>query len=159
MDSAAHEFVLLKDELEALRKYCCLEALRTPFDFSIQVDPLVDQENVEIPTMLLQPFVENAILHGLRPSHGPKNLCIKVEQRSPQLLNIAIEDSGIGIEEALRRQQNRDPNRGHQGMAMTNQRIDWLNVGKSEKIALHIQDRNQISPTHTGTLVQLSIPL
>lgn len=161
VDSAAHEFVLLKDELEALRKYCCLEALRTPFDFSIQVDPLVDQQNVEIPTMLLQPFVENAILHGLRPSNGSKNLCIKVEQHSPQLLNIAIEDSGIGIEEAQRRQQNRDPdpNRGHQGMAMTNQRIDWLNVGKSEKIALHIQDRNQISPTHTGTLVQLSIPL
>lgn len=159
VDSAAHEFVLLKDELEALRKYCCLEALRSPFDFSIQVDPLVDQENVEIPTMLLQPFVENAILHGLRPSNGPKNLCIKVEQPSHQLLNIAIEDSGIGIQEAQRRQQNRDPKRGHQGLAMTNQRIDWLNVGKSMKIALHIQDRNQISPAHTGTLVQLSIPL
>nr|WP_290939301.1 hypothetical protein [Haliscomenobacter sp.] len=84
-----------------------------------------------------------------------------MEQPSPQLLNIAIEDSGIGIEEAQRRQQNRDSDakRGHQGMAMTNQRIDWLNVGKSEKIALLIQDRNQISPTHTGTLVQLSIPL
>ncbi len=161
VDSAAHEFLLLKDELEALRKYCCLEALRSPFDFSIQVDPLVDLENVEIPTMLLQPFVENAILHGLRPSHGPKNLSVKVEQRSPELLYIAIEDSGIGIDEAQRRQQNRDPdpNRGHQGMAMTNQRIDWLNVGKSNKIALHIQDRNQISPSHTGTLVQLSIPL
>ena len=122
---------------------------------------MVDLENVEIPTMLLQPFVENAILHGLRPSNGPKNLRIKVEQHSHQMLNIAIEDSGIGIEEAQRCQQNRDPDpkRGHQGMAMTNQRIDWLNVGKSEKIALHIQDRNQISPTHTGTLVQLSIPL
>lgn len=161
VDSAAQEYVPLKDELEALRKYCTLEALRTPFDFSIQVDPQVDLENVEIPTMLLQPFVENAILHGLRPSNGLKNLTIKVEQRSPQLLNIAIEDSGIGIEEAQRRQQNRDPDpkRGHQGMTMTNQRIDWLNVGKSEKIALHIQDRNQISPAHTGTLVQLSIPL
>ena len=74
-------------------------------------------------------------------------------------LYITILDSGIGIEESQRRNQGQDSNRGHQGMAMTNQRIDWLNVGKSEKIALHIQDRNQISPTHTGTLVQLSIPL
>ena len=159
VDAAAHERVLLKDELDALNKYCSLEALRTPFEYSFEVNPKVDLENTEIPSMLLQPFVENAILHGLRPGDQPKQLKLKVTLDRSDHLIIVILDSGIGIEESRRRNYLKEPKRSHQGMALTDQRIDWLNVGKTDLIELEIQDRRRISPDQTGTKVRLSIPL
>jgi two-component system, LytTR family, sensor kinase len=159
VDSSKYTYMPLAQELEALEKYCSLEALRTPFQYSFDISKDIDQNNSEIPTMLLQPFVENAILHGLRPGTDPKELKISLWSESSNRIGISILDNGIGIEEAQRRGQNHLDTREHQGLATTQQRIDLLNEGKKEKITLQITDRSQLKPGQTGTVVQLSIPI
>lgn len=159
VDSSKYAYMPLAQELEALEKYCSLEALRTPFQYSFVLSPEIDQNNSEIPTMLLQPFVENAILHGLRPGTNPKELKISIWPESGNRIGISILDNGIGIEEAQRRGQKLLDNRDHQGLATTKQRIDLLNEGKKERITLKVIDRSRLKPGQTGTLVQLSIPV
>lgn len=159
VDSSKYAYMPLAQELEALEKYCSLEALRTPFQYSFDISKDIDQNNTEIPTMLLQPFVENAILHGLRPGTDPKELKISLWPESGNRIGITVEDNGIGIEEGQRRRQKLQDTREHQGLATTQQRIDLLNEGKKEKITLQISDRSHLKPGQTGTVAQLSIPI
>ena len=159
VDSSKYAYMPLAQELQALEKYCSLEALRTPFQYSFDISKDIDQNNTEIPTMLLQPFVENAILHGLRPGTDPKELKISLWPESGNRIGITVEDNGIGIEEGQRRRQKLQDTREHQGLATTQQRIDLLNEGKKEKITLQITDRSRLKPGQTGTVVQLSIPV
>lgn len=159
VDSSAEEYTSLAAELAALEKYCSLEALRTPFNYHFDIRPEIDLQNTEIPTMLLQPFVENAILHGLRPSSIPKDLHISMWPEGEYRIGISIIDNGIGIEAGEASQQDSPLKRSHQGINTTRKRIELLNVGKKQKITLTIADRSQLKPNQKGTLVQLSIPV
>ncbi|AEE54518.1 sensor histidine kinase [Haliscomenobacter hydrossis] len=159
VDSSKEEYTPLAAELEALEKYCSLESLRTPFGYSFDVRPELNQNTTEIPTLLIQPFIENAILHGLRPSTEAKELKVSIWPEGDNRIGVSILDNGIGIEEAQRRQNANNDLRGHQGMATTQQRIDLLNEGKREKITLKVIDRRRLKSNLTGTLVQLSIPI
>ena len=159
VDSSKEEYTPLAAELEALEKYCSLESLRTPFQYSFDIRPELNQHTTEIPTLLIQPFIENAILHGLRPSTEPKELTVSIWPEGDNRIGVSILDNGIGIEEAQRRQNANNDLRGHQGMATTQQRIDLLNEGKREKITLKVIDRRRLKSNLTGTLVQLSIPI
>ncbi|AEE52136.1 sensor histidine kinase [Haliscomenobacter hydrossis] len=159
VDSSAEEYTSLAAELAALEKYCSLEALRTPFNYHFDIRPEIDLQNTEIPTMLLQPFVENAILHGLRPSSIPKDLHISIWPEGEYRIGISIIDNGIGIEAGEASHQRSILKRSHQGIKTTQKRIDLLNIGKKQKITLTIVDRSQLKPNQTGTLVQLSIPI
>lgn len=158
VDSSVEETTNVASEVAALEKYCSLEALRTPFDYHFDIRPELDLQNLEIPTMLLQPFVENAILHGLRPSSIPKELYINMWPEGEDRIGISIVDNGIGIEES-RDRQPANYKRSHQGISTTQKRIELLNIGKKQKIVLEITDRSQLKPNQTGTLVQLSIPI
>ena len=159
VDSSNYAYMPLKQELAALEQYCSLEALRTPFQYIVEPSPDLDLENTEIPTMLLQPFVENAILHGLRPGTDPKELKIQLWPESDNCVGISILDNGIGIDEARRRGQKLQDTREHQGLANTQKRIELLNERKRKKITLQVIDRSLLKPNQSGTLVQLSIPL
>lgn len=159
VDSSTEEYTSLASELAALEKYCSLEALRTPFSYEFDLHPDLDLHNLEIPTMLLQPFVENAILHGLRPSQGAKHLKISLWPESGERVGISIIDDGIGIEESKSRQLSIETKRSHQGINTTMKRIDLINQSHKQKIMLKIEDRSQLKPNQTGTQVQLSIPI
>jgi len=159
VDSSTEEYTSLASELAALEKYCSLEALRTPFSYEFDLHSDLDLHNLEIPTMLLQPFVENAILHGLRPSQGAKHLKISLWPESGDRVGISIIDDGIGIEASKSRQLSIQTKRSHQGIHTTEKRINLINQGKKHKIMLRIEDRSQLKPNQTGTQVQLSIPV
>lgn len=159
VDSSAEEYTSLAAELAALEKYCSLEALRTPFNYHFDIRPELDLQNIEIPTMLLQPFVENAILHGLRPSSIPKDLQISIWPEGEYRIGISIVDNGIGIDAGQASLQHSTLKRSHQGINTTRKRIELLNIGKKQKITLTIADRSQLKANQKGTLVQLSIPV
>lgn len=92
-------YIALKDELRRLELYILLEQFRfkDKFDFDISIDPDIDEANIEIPNMLVQPFVENAINHGLLPAKHNGKLSVNINSLSEDLIEIIITDNGIGI--------------------------------------------------------------
>ena len=103
LNSSVSSTLSLSHELEVLRYYIELEALRfeSKFKVSFVMDDGIDLENIEIPSLLIQPYVENAIIHGLYNKTGPGKLTISL---SPQdgLLKCVVEDDGVGRKEAMR---------------------------------------------------------
>ena len=155
--NSEQEFITLEEEIAAIKQYCSLEALRTPFDYEINIADDIDGFNTYIPGMLLQPLIENAILHGLMPQKGAKNLWINI-QRHPQGLACEIIDNGIGIHQAKKQQQRHKAHQKSFGMALIRQRIQLL-VGEEGTDFLKIQDRSELNPPATGTIVNLIIPI
>jgi len=89
--------IKLQKELEALRLYIEMEMTRVPhFDYELLIDKHVDVENIEVPPLILQPFVENAIWHGLSSKKDAGMLSVRLKWESDNVLQVSIEDNGIG---------------------------------------------------------------
>jgi PAS domain S-box-containing protein len=120
--------VRLAEELEMIKHYIQLESMRfdNKFDTTIEVDDQVDVENVEIPSMLVQPYVENAILHGLynKPERGL--LKISVSSHNGVLL-FEVEDNGIGRKGAEFLKESNLPKHKSMGTALTEERLKLIN--------------------------------
>lgn len=108
LDNSEKNFISLNSELETIRLYLSLEALRfsQSFTYSIELNEELDKEDIFIPSLLLQPFVENAIWHGLINKEGEKKLLLKFEEREGNLICI-IQDNGIGRERAAEIKKNK----------------------------------------------------
>lgn len=143
--------ISLEEELSTIRQYCKLEALRKSFAWNIKVDQSVDLNNTDIPALLLQPYVENAIIHGLRgkEEHGKIDLIITRRNGS---LDILIQDNGIGIAE----NQHRSLGGNHLGLHLNRKRLELL-YGKLAKVLIH--DLKHQKTGKTGTQVAINIPI
>lgn len=152
-------FITLKKELELLNNYIELENLRLTekFDYILQVDPSIDIEETEIPTMVLQPFVENAIVHGLAHQAGLKSLFISITPVD-NLLRCVIEDSGVGREEALRIKNSKIQTHESKGMRVTEGRLELLQQEVKEKGTVIITDLYDENGLPCGTRVEINIP-
>ncbi len=98
LDLSKQETVPLSKDIGALKMYMELEALRleNKFDYSIVVDQNIDKNSVKIPSLIMQPFVENAIWHGLHNKEAKGNIMIQIKETGEGNLIITIEDDGIG---------------------------------------------------------------
>ena len=118
----------------------------------------MDSDNIRIPAMLIQPYVENAVVHGLFHKKDTKHLSIKIDKMAEDYLEIIIEDNGIG--RAKSNLINRH-HKGHESFANSanEKRIDLLNQYSGKKIILEITDKVGEQEVGTGTIVRLLIPL
>ena len=153
--NTAEEFIPLSEELAMIEQYCHLEALRNPFVFEFAIDEDIDQENTYIPCMILQPIIENAIVHGLLPKKGDKQLWIRINWHA-EGLDCTIIDNGIGIETAQAYAQSHPVKQKHFGVELVNQRLNLL-TGEDTKHVL-IQDRSSLKLGWQGTQVSFIIP-
>ncbi len=123
LDNSGKERIPVKEELETLRLYLQLEKARNGklLDYEISVDEHIDQLNTWIPSMVIQPLVENAIWHGILPSKKPGKVRIHLASASPGgPIVCTVEDNGIGIEgRTVGKQQAHDP----KGLELTRQRL------------------------------------
>ena len=152
------DYLRLEDELLHLRHYCELEALRSPFEYEIRVDEDIDAFNTEIPGMLLQPFVENAIVHGLRNHPGQPHLDVWIYRQGLNLVCV-ISDNGMGIAASLARSKSKfnvAPQK--HGMSISLERIRLLNLRLGKKITLEVQDLGETTQ-QSGTRIIISIPM
>lgn len=150
--------ISLSNELEAINLYIDVELGRfeSNFFYSIKVDEKIDLDSIMIPPLLLQPFVENAIIHGLRNSEKTeKVLDIKVTQCNEETLEISIIDNGVGRTKANEIQQNQDVIHKSFGTAITNQRIELFNQSYANKIKVDITDL--VDESGTEVLIQIKI--
>jgi len=128
LNNSVKNRVRLADELEMLKHYVTLEAIRfeNKFDFEMNINPDIDIESIEIPSMLIQPYVENAILHGLCNKKEKGLLKISVSGNDGMIL-FEIEDNGIGREASSKLKQLNLSQHKSMGTALTEERLKLIN--------------------------------
>lgn len=150
----------LKEEIDSLKLYLELEAIRMDvnFSYSIQVAEGLDIHETEIPTMLVQPYVENAIKHGLFGKKGAKKIDITFKQPHPSFILAIVRDNGIGRTAAAKTQKHQLNRHKSFATAANNSRLELLNYGRAIPIKAEILDLMD-GAIALGTEVQISIPI
>ena len=159
LNSAVNNTIPLNTELEILKNYIILEQLRFEgqFDYSIEVDPEVELDSIQIPSLLIQPYVENAILHGvMNKENGKGILRIRLFLDGDYLI-FEVEDNGVGRERAYEIKRSRPIKEKSYGMLLTQERLDILN--KTATVAVKIEDLVGTKGEPTGTKVIVSIKI
>lgn len=160
LESSKEEYITLEAEVAALNNYAQLEKLsrEDKFDFTVEIDERINPAVTEIPPMLIQPFVENAILHGIAPKEGRG--CIKVRFEDGQAnLICTIEDDGIGREQsALLKTQSLHQHKSA-AIAVTQERLNILNKKLHlGEVNIRLADLKDANGAVAGTKVELVIP-
>lgn len=153
------DFIALEDELEVLERYLKLEHLRfsDQFEFELHIDESLEDEGLFIPPMLLQPYIENAIWHGLRYKKEKGLLKVHVHDDKSRV-RFVIEDNGIGRDASKALKTSDQKSRESTGMSNTQSRIDLLNRVNNSNIEVSIVDLDP-SNADKGTRVELCMPL
>ncbi len=157
LDHSSKGYISLREEVECLDTYLQLEKLRFEDKFSYTINSLESNEDIKIPTMLIQPYVENAIKHGLLHKKENRNLVVDFELlKEEKMLRCIILDNGIGREKAAKLRSTQ-----HKSFATeaTQHRLDLLNFGKERKIGATIDDLINENKEAIGTKVTLLIPI
>ncbi len=171
LQNSEKEEVSLAEELEMVQQYLNLEKLRFDFDFQITTGEGIDPHNTPVPSMLLQPFAENAVIHGLQHKEGERKLKIGVLKENEQTeqtrlavpnrlahkaskdgVLIIIEDNGIGRAAA----QKMATNKNGKGSKLMQERLEILKEKQGEKYRLQITDLTENGAS--GTRVEIWVP-
>ncbi|TKC10598.1 diguanylate cyclase [Pedobacter polaris] len=153
LEICTKSYINLEEEIEYLNLYLSLEKNRfgDKFKYSITVDPQIDKEETLLPSMLLQPYIENAIWHGIMPKEDGGEVKLAISQKDEDYLWIKIIDNGIGIKNSLSTK-----NTAHQskGMNLTQERINLLNQIEAKPIQLFVEQNG-----NSGTTITILVPL
>jgi LytS/YehU family sensor histidine kinase len=160
LSNSKQERVTLATELEALRLYVELEGLRfdQKFEFELVVDQNIDPEEIQLPPLLIQPFAENAIWHGLMHKTGAGKLAIRLSLKGNELV-CEIEDNGIGREKAAEMRSKSATRDKSLGIDITRNRLERMNLLQSPDRMIEVIDLYLPNGAACGTLVRLSIPV
>jgi LytS/YehU family sensor histidine kinase len=157
LEHSKQTFITMRQNIEYLEGYLEMERLRfADFAYSIEVSARINEDEQRVAPMLIQPLVENAIWHGLKPQTGAGQLRIRFFLAEDQLV-CEIEDNGIGVRESLKSKERGQAPHRSMGIANIRQRIDVLNEKYKMNCRLTIQDRLDIDG-RVGTLVTLVLP-
>lgn len=162
LDSSTSEGYLLpfSKELERLKLYLSLEAMRFKdrFEYIFEID-VPEAESILIPSMLLQPYIENAIIHGVLPQKSKKGVIKTKAWTENQVLFIRIEDNGIGISKSLKTKKDFNGDHRSQGVEITAKRISLIKQMSNQGFEI-IGPEDLVDENHTinGTYVLLKIP-
>lgn len=158
LEHSRKNMVPLEDDLDSLKLYLAIEQLRfkNGFDFYIHMTEDLAQEEYFIPPMMIQPFVENAIIHGIRHKNGQGRIDIRLETDN-ELLTCEIVDNGVGrkFAEEIRQKNGKRPSLG---MQVTEERIEVLRREMNRGAEIKIIDLKNENGEPTGTKVILRIP-
>ena len=160
LEMTEKETISIAEEVKTLGLYLDIEKARFEEDFNYQilVDDEIDAENIKIPTMLLQPYVENAVKHGLLHKQGEKAVTIHF-QKETEHIKISIDDNGIGRQKST--ELNAIKNKNHNSFAteaMQN-RVNLLNQYNQKNISIQYIDKTNLNNQPTGTSVVFEIPI
>jgi ligand-binding sensor domain-containing protein len=156
LENSRKETISLGEEINVMKLYVELEHRRSNahFDYSIKVDENLPQDNLQIPPLLMQPFIENAIWHGLNKKATKGNLTITITQKDNQLICI-IDDDGVGRQPKV---ENKGDEKKSLGLAITQQRINRLMETTRQHASVIIEDKKQ-NAVAAGTKVIITLPL
>jgi len=154
LESNREEYITLENEIDILMKYIEIEALRfeASFKYEIITDAGMNSAFIKIPQMLIQPFVENAIWHGLLPKKADRALIISFKYINPKLLLCTIDDNGKGRKEKI-------TNKGSLAITFIRQRLELLSKQLGGHYEVQIIDKVDENRISTGTTVIVKLPI
>jgi LytS/YehU family sensor histidine kinase len=157
LENSRSERVTLQNELDALWLYLEMEAMRfkDKLRFSVEVSPDVDADFIEIPPLLIQPYVENAIWHGLMHKTEGGTVALRVEQPADNLLRVTITDDGVGRARAAVLKSKSAAPRKSFGMDVTSERIALINQLYKTHTRVQVHDLTDAAGEPAGTEVVL----
>lgn len=162
LDNSNSQAVTLSSEMEALKLYIEMELIRfeKQFSYSIEVDEDVAADSIYMPPLIIQPYVENAIWHGLLHKEETGNLTIRLKLSKPGLLECCIEDNGVGRARAKELRSKSASTKKSLGMKLTQDRLQLLSrEGESGLPVIEIEDLYHEDGSAAGTRVVLRIPV
>ncbi len=153
LENSERKEIPIAQDLKALELYMQLEALRmhNKFIYEIKVDDAIDQENTLIPPLILQPFVENSIWHGISQRECDGRIWISIRKEG-NMINCIVEDNGIGISEQSPDEQNAHADKKSLGMKITKSRIDVINRMKKTNATVTFSNLDE------GTKIEVRLP-
>lgn len=159
LDASQNDTTSLAEELERLELYLTLEHMRfkDKFRYTIHVDKGVDSSHVQLPAMMLQPYVENSIWHGILPMERQGEVRITVRTSGADRVAVVIEDDGVGVDRSLGSKQNAPSDHISRGIEITKGRADVLR--KLDLSDIRIQGPDQRNDPVTGTVLGTSVTI
>jgi tetratricopeptide (TPR) repeat protein len=160
LENSGNSFISLDEELDCLKLYMDLEALRfeKPFQYEINYNN-IDRNTVMVPSMMIQPFIENAIWHGLHASHDRTGKIILNMHLDNGFLNCEISDNGIGRKAAMSGKSNIQDNKKSMGIDLTRNRLKLADPVHYESMGITIRDLTDERGESTGTSILIKIPV
>lgn len=157
LENSEEDFIPLEKEIELLELYTKLEHFRfqDKFDYNITIDENINISEFVIPPMLLQPYIENAVWHGLRYKKTKGRLDISISQSNPDEIKITIIDDGIGREKSKALKTENQKKQNSKGMGNIKKRVSILNAMYKDKVDVFVDDFQDEEDRGTKVVVTL----
>lgn len=157
LENSDEDFISLTKEIELLELYTKLEHFRfkDKFDYKIQVEENVNVDEFQIPPMLLQPYIENAVWHGLRYKSEKGHLDIHISAKSENEITITIADDGIGRQKSKDLKTDHQKKQNSKGMGNIKKRVAILNEMYKDKVDVCVDDFRDVEDVGTKVVVTL----
>lgn len=151
----------LEDELDTMKLYMNIENIRfsNEIDFQVEVANSINTTSIRVPSLILQPFLENALWHGLSSKNDGKQITLVVSKPSEDYITITITDNGIGRKESSRINSSRVLKRKSVGIAITKARLANFSKGYTSDYKIDIEDLYDHLGNASGTKVIVNIPI
>ena len=157
LENSEEDFIPLQKEIELLELYTKLEHFRfkDKFEYTITIDEAIDVEAFQIPPMLLQPYIENAVWHGLRYKESKGILAISMHKKAEDEIEIIIADNGIGRTKSKALKTQHQQKQNSKGMGNIKKRVTILNEMYKDKVDVFIDDYQVEGDTGTKVVVTI----
>ena len=151
LENSNQKEITLQDDLQLIELYMQIEAMRldNKFSYSIEVDEAIDVENTLVPPLILQPFIENSIWHGISKKEDKGHIKIQIKKDKDMIVCV-VDDDGVGLKE-----NKGNSERISLGQSITKDRIDIINKIKKTKGTVVIKNK----PEGKGVNVEVKLPL
>ncbi len=158
IENSREEYVSLREEVDTVRNYLEIQRIRKQsFEYEILVDDNLDLDEVEVPPMLLQPFIENSIKHAFPKKNANNKIKIEIKKQSNQIL-YEVTDNGVGISKSLEMKSKNKTSHKSYAIEITKERLKLL-YSKKKKIRFEISDLQKFDRNLHGTKVSFYLPL
>lgn len=161
LNNSKSQMISLEDEIKSIVLYIDLEKLRHEdmFDYDISIDPDISTSKLKVPPLLLQPYIENAIRHGIAPLKNRKKGQLLVNMsRLGSKIEITIVDNGVGVKKSQKLNQKKVVKRESHGMSITNDRINLINRVYGGGASVKLTDDQPNNLENPGTRVTIVLP-
>jgi LytS/YehU family sensor histidine kinase len=160
LESSSVREIPLAEELETIKLYMTIENIRfsNEIDFKIILEEDIDPHIIKIPSLILQPFLENALWHGLSSKEGEKSILLQISRVNEGHIKISITDNGVGREAAEKLKESKVLKRKSVGIDITKERLANFSKDYQNKFEIEIQDLFDKEGEASGTRIILNIP-